>query len=304
MTSALADSRGITFEPPTYPTGSIDGQDGWAGSGGAAISPSYDQAVVTNPGVAGFETQSFRMSNAVTSDEFGHWPYSPSLAQAAGDSNAINHGGGVVADPANLQGRFQYSVDVASTTPLTVQSGLSMTLAPDRGDGARMSFLRFNDTAGGLTLTFQDYQDVSPYGTLGTPSDGCSAPDDFQVTTVGPFDSATKHTVSVTMDLYDGPHNDVVKVYVDDVLYHKGTSWEDYYRWCTESQTPADPAGSSRPVDSILFRQAGTPCASCAGFGYLFDNLSYSSGPIPRALTIANNGSGSGAVTATTGERT
>jgi uncharacterized repeat protein (TIGR01451 family) len=288
MTSALADSKSITFEPPFYststgvPAGSIDGQDGWAGQTppGVPINPLYDQGVVATS-VTGFGTQAFRMSNAVTSGNFADWPFSPSLAQAAGDSDAVNHGGGFVADPVNLQGRFQYSVDVASATPGTVQPGLSMTLAPDRGDGARMSFLRFNDTPAGLTLTFQDYQDVAPYGTLDTPSDGCSGADNFQITTLGPFPSSTTHTVSVTMDLYNGPHNDVVKVRVDNSLVHTGTSWEDYYRWCTESQTTADPVGSSRPVDSILFRQGGDPCASCAGAGYLFDNLSYSSGPIP-----------------------
>jgi uncharacterized repeat protein (TIGR01451 family) len=295
MTNALADSNSINFEPPTYVPGSIDGQDGWGGSGGTPIYPGdplhdpplppYDQAIVADSlftgAPASFGLQSFRMSNAVTSGNFADWPFSPSLAQAAGDSDAVNHGGGFVADPVNLQGRFQYSVDVASTTPGTQQPGLSVTLAPDRGDGARMSFLRFNDTPAGLTLTFQDYQDVAPYGTLDTPSDGCSGADNFQITTLGPFPSSTTHTVSVTMDLYNGPHNDVVKVRVDGNLVHTGTSWEDYYRWCTESQTTADPVGSSRPVDSILFRQGGDPCASCAGAGYLFDNLSYSSGPIP-----------------------
>ena len=43
--AALADSIGpITFESPTYVTGSISGQDGWSN----AVNPTYDQAVVTN----------------------------------------------------------------------------------------------------------------------------------------------------------------------------------------------------------------------------------------------------------------
>src|SRR5437764_6286248 len=76
----------ITFEPPNYLPGSIDGQQGWAGSGGGPINPTYDQEVALTAlygSPAGFDTQSFRMSNAVTSGGFGDWPFSPSLANEA-----------------------------------------------------------------------------------------------------------------------------------------------------------------------------------------------------------------------------
>ena len=41
-TVANADSRAINFEFPTYHTGSIDGQDGWAGTLGSPINPAIE----------------------------------------------------------------------------------------------------------------------------------------------------------------------------------------------------------------------------------------------------------------------
>ncbi|MEZ4519230.1 MAG: hypothetical protein R3C44_21215 [Chloroflexota bacterium] len=47
------------------------------------------------------------------------------------------------------------------------------------------------------------------------------------------------------MELVDGLANDVVNVYLDGVLVHTGTSWEDYFRDC---EPP-----SSRTADSLAF---------------------------------------------------
>ena len=51
------------------------------------------------------------------------------------------------------------------------QPGLQFSLAPDRGDGARMSFLRFNDTSGGIDVTFSNYIDKHPQGGAETGPD-------------------------------------------------------------------------------------------------------------------------------------
>ena len=55
---ALADSVGpITFEPPMYVVGDIDGQDGWSSTG------PYDHMVSTQSQYPSFGTQSLRISN-------------------------------------------------------------------------------------------------------------------------------------------------------------------------------------------------------------------------------------------------
>src|SRR5205085_7751954 len=256
---------------------------GWGGSG-IPINPSIDQEVALNGAIDPFfGAQSFRISNSYTSGSFGDWVFSPSLSEAAGDSDAAGHGGGF-ADTSNLQRHFDVNFDVHSADSLNEQPGMGMTISPDRGDGARMSWLRIDDVAGGLKMSFTDYQDVMPYGHTDDPAytgpgtpDGCGTGDNFVTTNLGVFDRTQTHHVELSMNFFNGPHNDVVKVYVDGNLVHTGTSWEDYYRWCTESQTPSDPAGSSRPVDSVLFRSGGDPCASCDGNGYFYDNLNMTS---------------------------
>jgi uncharacterized repeat protein (TIGR01451 family) len=290
----LADTNAITFEPTTYVPGSIDGQDGWAGSGGGIITPAIDQAVVANSGApASFGDQSFRMSNAYTDGAFGGWPYSRSLTDQAGETDALNGGfsGG------SRQPHFEAQWDVASTVPLAEQTGLQIAVSPDRGDGARMSWIRMRDTSAGLAVDFQDYQDLAPLGSVGNETAGCDANDLFVLTTVATgLDRMLPHTIKLTMDLLDGPHNDIVKVYVDGTLRHTGTSWEDYYRWCAESNPfPSAATDQSRTIDSLLFRASvGSGTApGTFGNGFLFDNLSYLSGP--RAsyadLSVSKTGS-------------
>lgn len=299
-TIAGADSRTITFESPTYSTGSIQGQDGWGGQNppGVLINPAYDQAVVNNTyGYTSFGGQSFRMSNAVTSGSFGDWPFSPSLTNEAGESLALNGNGVFTFSGGTRQSHFQVQWDFASTTPAAEQPGLQISTAPDRGDGARMSFIKMRDTSAGLAVDFTDYQDRSPYGTYGSPATaalGCGPEDDFVVTTVASgLDRSRPHTVKLTMDFVDGPRNDVVKVYVDGALRHTGGSWEDYYRWCIESGGGTGTAtfDQSRTVDSMIFqaRTIGGTAPATSGYGFLIDNLSYSSS-VPIAQKVTGGG--------------
>jgi uncharacterized repeat protein (TIGR01451 family) len=275
----LADTNTITFEPPTYVPGSIDGQDGWGGSGGP-INPLIDQAVVANSGApATFDTQSFRMSNAYGPDgAFGAWPFSPSLTNEAGESGALNGG----FSSGTRQARFEAEWSFASTVPGSEQAGLQVAASPDRGDGARMSFIRMKDTSTGLAVDFIDYQDNAPLGSIGNETAGCATEDNFVTTPVATgLDRTRPHTIKLTMDLLDGPHNDIVNVYVDGTLSHTGTSWEDYFRWC-------EATGQSRTVDSLLFRASGTSTgAGTLGNGFLFDNVSYLSGPRPSYADLS-----------------
>lgn len=270
MSSASADSSTITFEPP-YTLGSIDGQQGWAGSGGSPINPAYDQAVASSASVTDFGTQSFRMSNAASSGSFGDWPYSPSLSNEAGESSAA---GGTFSG-GTRQDHFEASFDIASVVPGSEQPGLGLGFSPDRGDGARMSLVRVRDEAGGLLVSFADYQS-------GVTEPGCPTGANFVNTVVATgLDRTAVHSIRIAMDFVDGPENDVVGVYVDGALVHVGTSWEDYFRECEVTST--------RTVDSLLFRASGSaPATDDAGF--LIDNLQLSSsagsslGPCPVAV--------------------
>jgi len=259
--------------------------------------------VANTPNNTSFGGQSWRISNAYTNGSFGDWPFSPSLNDEAGETDAQNGLG--VYSGGTRQSHFEVQWDFKSTVPGSVQvpgcvnspvpNCLQISTSPDRGDGARMSFIRMKDlpdALGGLSVEFVDYQDRSPYGAYGTAltaAPGCGPEDDFFLTTVASGLNRTRpHTVRLTMDFVDGPRNDVVKVYVDGTLRHTGTSWEDYYRWCTESGggTGTTTADQSRTVDSMIFqaRTVGGTAPSTAGKGFLIDNLSYlSSTPTPGA---------------------
>ncbi len=267
---AMASSSSVNFEAPTYSPGSINGQDGWSsfGSSGSGCAV-YDHAVSSSLGTAGFGAQSLRISNAVTSGCFSDQTFSKSLSDEAGEATAGNDGMSGGTRQAHYEAQWQF----VSAVPGAEQPGLSVVASPDRGDGARMSWIQMADTPSGLAVNFYDYQDgaVEPAGT-------CVTGGNFVFTSVASgLDRSVPHTVKVTMDFIDGPNNDVVKVYVDGVLKHTGTSWEGYFNYCE--------GNPSRTVDSILFRTGGAAAPGTAGNGFLIDNLNTSSGPIPPVLT-------------------
>lgn len=281
-TMAFADTKSINFEPTEYSPGNINGQDGWQKTGG------YDVEVETNTyGIGAFDDQTLRMSNAVTSGSFGDQTFSKPLTDEAGEAVAENGGqsGGT------RQNRFEAQFDLASATT-TQQPGLAITVSPDRGDGARMSFLRFEDQADGIHVIFFDVQ-------------GTTDPANFVSTDIATLDRAQPHTIKFVMDFVAGPSNDVVQIYIDGNLEHTGTSWENYYRFDNESN-PAAPSDTSRTVDSLLFRAGGAAAPATMGAGFLVDNMQLKSStvtPAPVTVTInkyidgamATSGSASGA---------
>jgi Ca2+-binding RTX toxin-like protein len=254
---ARADSITSNFESPTYTVGNINGQDGWQKTG------AYDVAVTSNTyGIASFGAQTLRISDAVTSGSFGDQTFSKPLVNEAGETVAENGGlsGGT------RQNHFEAQFDLASAST-SQQSGLSMSVSPDRGDGARMSYLRFEDQADGIHVFFDDVTD---------PSHVVNS-DSFNETDIATLNRTAPHTIKFVMDFVDGPDNDVVKIYIDGTLKITGTSWEDYYRFDTESN-PSAPSDTSRTVDSLLFREGGTAHPANSGAGFLVDNLSLLSG--------------------------
>lgn len=205
------------------------------------------------PRFAGLGSQSLRISSAVTSGSFGDQTFSPALVQPAGEG---------------AQTHFDSTFQIGTTLD-TVQAGLHLTVSPDSGDGARMSYLRFDDQADGVHVFFDDVKDAGPVGTVA----------DFPETDVATLPRTSIHTVRFAIDFVAGPGNDVVKVYVDGALKATGTTWEDYYRFDPEA------AGSGNTVPKVaklLFRESGTAAPDTAGQGFVIDNLvSASSTPAP-----------------------
>ena len=252
----------ITFETPTYTLGNINGQDGWSKTG------PFDSAVSATT-VPGFGSQALRISNAITSGSFGDQTFSKSLPNEAGEISAVNNGlsGGT------RQNYFEMEFNIASAVPGAQQPGLSMSVSPDRGDGARMSYLRFEDQADGIHVFFADYIDVAPFGTaVGDAANGCDVGDDFTDIDIATLDRTIPHTIKFVMSFVNGSRNDVVQIFVDGILVKTGTSWEDYFRYCEGTQT--------RTVDSLLFRTAGTAVPANLNNGFLFDNFTSSSSSV------------------------
>jgi hypothetical protein len=251
--AAFGDSIGpITFEPPAYTVGNINGQQGWMMTG------PYDVAVASVssfPAASGygFETQALRMSNAVVSGGFGDQTFSPGLASPAGEATTKNH--------------FEASFQIG-TTQASFQPGLYMSVSPDDGNGSRMSYLRFEDHADGVHVFFDDVTDPGPLGTVANFSD----------TDIATLDRAHSHTIRFSIDFVPGPANDVVKIYIDGVLKATGTTWEDYYRYDPEQLGN----GNKVPTTSkLLFREGGTQGTDNApatlGQGFLVDGVSLAS---------------------------
>jgi hypothetical protein len=254
-----ADSSNINFEPTAYTVGSINGQNGWSALGSAGSGCAvYDEGVSNNTAFplapASFGTQSFRISNAVTSGCFGDQAFAPELAQPAGESGSLDKNGVAVSSPLS---HFESQFDVASTTGAD-QPGMVMSVSPDNGSGARMSYLRFEDQVDGIHVFFDDVE-------------GATNPANFVEYPISTLGYAAPHTIKFSMDFVSGPSNDIVKIYIDGVNVKTGTSWENYYRYDTES----DPTFNnlSRTVDTMLFRVGGTAAPANAGQGNLVDNL-------------------------------
>ncbi|HEX3100122.1 MAG TPA: hypothetical protein VHQ41_04120 [Patescibacteria group bacterium] len=269
-TTVLADTVGTNFE--NFATGSPNGQFGWmsTGSAGSGCAP-YDHKITSN-GVtapASFGTKSLRISNAFVSGCFGDQTFSASVLNEAGETSAVSNGmSGGVRQP-YYTGQFSLASMLAAQ-----QAGLYMSVSPDRGDGARMSYLRFEDLADGIHVFFDEYKDVAPFGASIGDANGCGVGDDFTDVDIATLDRSVPHTIKFAMNFVDGAGNDVVKIYIDGVLKTTGTSWEDYFRYCEGNPT--------RPVDSILFRTGGNVgVISTLGNGFLVDDVSVMSGPTP-----------------------
>ena len=249
--SASADSIGpITFEPSEgYVVGDINGQMGWT-----KLNPAYDvkvAAVSAYPAASAyhFETQALRLSDAVTSGSFGDQTFSPGLAQPAGE-------------PPLMQ-RFSATFWIG-TALATEQPGLHMSVSPDNGSGARMSYLRFEDHSDGVHVFFEDVTNPGPVGHASNFSD----------TDIATLSRTRAHSIRFSITFKSGPGNDVVRIYIDGTEAKRGTSWEDYYRYDPE-QTGS--GNTISPVNKLLFRESGDAHPANLNKGFLVDRVSLDS---------------------------
>jgi len=259
--SGVARADTIVEDFESFTAGSPNSQSGWQ------ITGPYDAEVVNGHSSApgGFSSQSLRISNAVTSGSFGDQLFSSSLVDEAGETTALNAGqsGGT------RQNFFSAEWSFASTTPGAEQSGLSISVSPDRGDGTRMSYIRMYDDTSGLNVELYDVQGENA---------GFQTANFVPTLVASGLDRSQPHIVRLEITFLDGSSNDRVQVFVDGVLLHTGTSWENYFVFDTESQ--AEGVGS-RTVDSLIFRAAGAAVPGLSGEGFLIDNVSLSSSTVP-----------------------
>lgn len=227
----------ITFESPAYNVADINGQNGWLNTGG------FDANVVAVSG-----GQALQISDAMTSGSFGDQTFSPGLANPSSELS-------------NQHFEASFQIGTVNATPI---NGLHLSISPDNGQGARMSYLRFEVQGDGLVHVFFD--DVNQPTNCGTS--GCA---NFQEKEIASFAPGTTHTFKFAIDLIPNASNDVVKIYEDGALITTGTTWEDYYRYDTETGPPV-PA-----ISKLLLKEGGTANPLDQGNGYLIDNVSLSS---------------------------
>lgn len=235
---------GSSFD--AFTNGSVNGQDGWT-----ETNASYDQAIVPNNyGYSTFGCKSLRVSDGVTSGAFD-WIFMPPMTDSVGETAATAGAFSV----GTKKDHYEVQFDIASTMA-TEQPGLHVSVSPDRGDGSRMSYLRFEDQADGVHVFFDDYNTT----------------DQFNETEIATIDR-TPHTIKMTFDAVDGASNDIVNVYIDGVLKHTGTSWEDYYRFDPEASAEQSP----RIIKTMIIQARGTANPANMGNGFLFDNFNLTS---------------------------
>ncbi|WP_370324385.1 hypothetical protein [Euzebya sp.] len=260
-----APGVGVSTDFERFGPGSPDGQFGWQ------ISGPYDVEIVdpTTFGATGMGSRALRISSADVSGSFGDHVFSSEAHYDAGESTAEGGAGGIKGP---LQDSFAAEFTLTSAVPGAEQVDQFVTVSPDRGDGARMSWVTVEDRADGLAVLFNDFvSDQAP--------PACDTGEAFVQTELqSGLDRSTAHTIRIEIDTVDGVGNDVVRVLIDGALVHTGTSWEDYFRQCEGVPT--------RTVDSLLFRVGGSPdTPALDGAGFLIDDVSVVSDQHHRCRT-------------------
>ncbi len=257
-----------------FAVGSPVGQFGWtANDVGAYSGANFDIAIADPASVwtsGELGTRALRVSNAVTNNAFGNQLQTPSLINEAGETEAQASplSGGI------RQSRFSGSFDFASATR-TYQPGLRMSMAPDRGDGARMGFIRIADTVDGLEVSIAYVEAAAPY-------------DFIDVVVASGLSRDEVHHFEFSLDLIDGPGNDVLWTSVGGqcASFANSGSWEEYHRNTDEGAPPH----GTKTMDSLMFRVNGAAVPANLNGGLYFDSFQFSSSTVPPMPPLGTPG--------------
>lgn len=278
------DGGVVTFEG--FALGAVHGQFDWQATGGVGSGAApdlyctvYDHAIADYPALvppdfrnAAFGQRSLRISNAVTSGCYSDQTFSHRAADVAGESGALSRSRDGLTEyalaGARLRSRLEIEWSIMSASPEAWQPGLEVVASPARGDDLRMSWLQVADWMDGLAVVFAERSDPA-------------APAAFvQATVAHGLDRHRAHLVRLSLDFVDGPANDIVRVYVDGVLRHTGTSWETYYN--SDANGRSNFGGATPAVNRVMFRTGsdrhrgvpGDPAPATLGRGFLIDGVS------------------------------
>lgn len=278
------DSGVVTFEG--FALGTIHGQHDWQATGGlgSGAAPGsfcavYDHAIADYPALvppafrdAAFGQRSLRISNAVTSGCYSDQTFSHRTADIAGERGASSRSKDGLTEyalaGARLRNHLEIEWRIQSARPDAWQQGLELVASPARGDDHRMSWVQVADRVDGLAVVFAERSDSA-------------APGAFVRSTIARgLDRRRAHVIRLSMDYVDGPSNDIVRVYVDGVLRHTGTSWETYYNY--DANGRSNFGGATPAVNRVMFRTGsdmhrgvpGDPASETLGRGFLIDGVS------------------------------
>jgi hypothetical protein len=275
---ATAGSFSTGFEASQgYTVGSINGQNGWQ-----VTNPNFVQGVTNAAALSG--TQSLFRSNNFASGTFGDQLYSPSFG-FAGETGAVH----VVGNNNYVSATVWFKA--GSKTP----DGSEVSVALSDVTGSRMWNVQLynggSGVTGGLDVLASDVFD----STFGQSAN-------FVTVDLGlNLDPTSWHELTVNTQFVDGQANDVVQYFLDGMLVHTGTTWEQYYR---DDPEQAGNGNQLFGVDRLLFRTAVSPSQLDPSFtdagakGFFFDNISVNAQDpaIPEPSTLALLGLGGAAL--------
>jgi hypothetical protein len=224
--------------------------------------------------VGGPHGKVWRLSPGTTIGTLGGAPQSPHMDGVAGETGALNDAGRGPVTTNTFYGEF----DFRSATGAG-QTGLTMNVNAGSFD-QRHGYVRIiDDGASGLSIGFFDT--VGETFNFTTIATGLSYTDWHKIGIEILFNDGL---TSGTFGDDDAIGNDIVKIYIDGMLAHTGTSWESVY---------AGAQDHAESVDSLQF--SGTTNAALLGGGLYFDNILVTDvGPaaVPAPGTLALFGLG------------